>query len=251
AIAGTYVDFYNTVGTAGTTPFQSNGDIISSAGEVLDNEYAFDNDRSLILHTSAHAKAEVLPMFANVNQAGTDITQRKGYLGEKFGFMVGKGQLLPFHTAGTAAGRQVGTAIAVGASSFTLGAAGTGTMVKGDVFRVSGDSGSYTVKSVDGAIVNFAPAARVAWAANSAISVTPSHRVNLAFQKEAIALITANTNDPLAAEMGVVLQKFVHPGTQLAFTMELERQNYQTALKISTLFGTEVVRDNFGVRVLG
>ncbi|MGL4640572.1 MAG: hypothetical protein ACRCVX_12695, partial [Shewanella sp.] len=104
AIAGTYVDFYNTVGTAGTTPFQSNGDIISSAGEVLDNEYAFDNDRSLILHTSAHAKAEVLPMFANVNQAGTDVTQRKGYLGEKFGFMVGKGQLLPFHTAGTAAG---------------------------------------------------------------------------------------------------------------------------------------------------
>jgi hypothetical protein len=251
ALAGTYVDFYNSVGTAGTTPFATSADIISSAGEVLDNEYCFENDRALILHTSAHAKAEVLPIFANVNQSGTDVTHRKGYLGEKFGFDVMKGQLVAQHTAGTASGRQVSAAIAAGARTFTLGAAGTGTLVRGDIFRVSGDSGAYVVSSVDGSVISFSPAVRTAWAANAAITVTPSHRANLAIQREAIALVSALTNDPLASEMGIPLQKIVEPNTGLAFTLELERQNYQTALKISTLFGVKAVRPNFGCRLLG
>jgi len=147
--------------------------------------------------------------------------------------------------------------VAVGDTSVPMDAGSlTGTVVVGDIFTVAGDTQQYVVTAnatASGnalAAVSFAPAAKVAWADDAAVTFVASHTPNLAFQRGAFALATApfETVDP---SLGVMTQSFVDPLSGLTLRLEVSRQYKQTRWEWDVLYGVKTVRAELAARIMG
>lgn len=182
-------------GTGGTTPFGS-GDLtdLAQLKKILDDNGAPRTGRSAILNTSASAKLIAIGNISKVNEAGTAMTLRQGELLDIYGMSVKETGQPVSHVKGTGASATTNAAgYAVGATTITLAAAGTGTIVAGDTVTFAGDTNKYVVVTGDadvsggGTIVLAAPGLRVAIpAAATAITVGNSYAANVAFSQDAL-----------------------------------------------------------------
>ena len=86
-------------------------------------------------------------------------------------------------------------------------------------------------------------------AVRSRCSFEPSHKVNLAFQRDAIAFV----NRPLADIQGLgnIITSNTDPVSGLSLRLEISRQHKQTKWAFDILFGGKVIRPECAVRVAG
>lgn len=183
-------------GTAGTTPFTA--DKLTDAAQVrkiLDDNGA-PPGRSLVGNTSMGANLRSMYNLTRANEAGTTLTLRQGELLDLLGFSVKETGANVRNVAGTAAGATTNAAgYAIGATAITLAAAGTGTILPGNVITFAGDTNKYVVipnggdaSTADGGLITIAePGLRVAIpAAATAITVGASYNANVAFSQTAL-----------------------------------------------------------------
>jgi hypothetical protein len=128
---------YNSVGTAGSTVFDT--DTILSAGEKLAFNLApQDGNQFLLLNPTANRSA--VNARKGLFQSSADIAKqyKRGYIGEADGFTFLRNSMLPTHTRGTATGTITVTTTSTEADS-TIALTGTGsqTLKAGDVFTVA------------------------------------------------------------------------------------------------------------------
>lgn len=156
-------------GTPGTSPFPTsgataNGDLasIANARRILDDNGApggaTPGMRTLALNTTAGAALRGMLQLTRANEASTTDTLRQGTLLNIHGIDIkesaGVSQLA---AVGTASGATTNTAgYAKGATTITLAATGTGTILAGDVITIAGDTADsthqYVVASGTGAV---------------------------------------------------------------------------------------------------
>ena len=132
---------YNSVGTAGSTNFDT--DTILAAGQKINENACPDLDnRFVLLNPSATRKA--VDARKGLFNSSTEISDqyKKGYMGTADGFDFLTNNLLPTHTNGTDV-----TGVAVNDASVSEGASSiavdgldntTGTITKGTVFTIAG-----------------------------------------------------------------------------------------------------------------
>lgn len=271
SIFNNYVYIGNSTGTAGTTPFQANVGIApaTNAGVVLDNNLALQGERFLALSPAAYGQAEQLPNFAYAMYAGDTETVRAGVIRDKFGFDWHKDQQIPYQTAGTLTGAVTANgAQAEGVSAVSISTAAGASFAPnvGDLITFAGDAQTYTVlpggvasaplgASASG-VVNILPEKAVALKGGEAISITPSHVVNLAFQRQAFGFASRPTSSglDLARDGGgpVVAQMEVpDPVSGLTMQMQVRNEYHRTRVAYSMLWGTGVVRPQVACRILG
>jgi len=255
-----YKDVYSASGTAGTTPFASNAAAwTTGARKLLNQNLAPMNDRTIVLDADAEANAVNLSAFQSLYASGDPGVIIEGEIGRKLGANWVLNQGVPSFTRGTLTGSPLinNASVAVGDTSVPMDATSlTGTVVVGDVFTVAGDTQQYVVTAnatASGnalAAVSFAPAAKVAWADNAAVTFVASHTPNLAFQRGAFALATApfETVDP---SLGVMTQSFVDPLSGLTLRLEVSRQYKQTRWEWDVLYGVKTVRAELAARIMG
>jgi len=278
-IMANYTGVWSHSGVPGTTPFASNVNEFRDARKRLNQELADAGDRKVVLDADAEANALNLSIFHEAQKRGDQGGIISGEIGEKFGSQWFLDQNVPTHTAGTwaitgtgynevlatvAAG--VSTIIIQGNSSTTTNG---GSLVVGDVFRISGRSDYQYVVKTAGSVavgaqatlsVNFSPPLRAIALAAATVEFESAsgaggdgptdHTVSMLFQRQALGFASR----PLARSqkgLGSVFQSVVDPISKVALRLEVNRQYKQTTWAFDVLYGSQLIRPELACRIMG
>jgi hypothetical protein len=264
AVAALYKDVYNASGTAATTPFADTAALkagwTAGARKFLNTNLAPFDNRNIVLDVEAEANALSLSEFQAVDKRG----DAGGIINGEIGYKLGAGWFLDQHIASHTSGTLTngsGMLAKVNDASYTAGESTvniddtslSGTVVIGDLFTVAGDTQVYTVTANATAATNaiagmaFTPTSQVAWADDAVITFKASHTANLAFHRDAFALVTA----PLeSGGMGDIMS-IQDPVTGLILRLEQRRDYKQTTWEFDILYGVKTVRPELAARILG
>lgn len=250
-LAGEFFKASRGVGPAGTTLFDAaNYRDIANVRKILVDNGAPTDDMSLVLNTVAGAAFRGNAQNYSYLNAGDINFLRQGELMNIHGMKVRESGQIISQTAGTAASATVNTAgYAIGATVLTLTAAGTGTILVGDVVSFAGDPNSYVVLSGDadvsggGTITLAAPGLRVAMsAATKAITVNASTDKNMAFSRNAIHLVTRAPAVPIEGDSAIDSMIIQDPKSGLAFDVRMYKEYRQIHFEVSIAWGYEVIK---------
>lgn len=259
--AAAYVAASRAVGSAGTAPFASAGDLSDSANVLrILEENGQTSDLQLVLGAAAMANIRgKQSVLFKVNEAGTDQLLRQGVLGLLQGMQVHNSGAIRQITKGTGTGYLVNDAsgVAMGGTDVTVDT-GTGTILAGDVVSFAADTAN---KYVVGATLNAGefslnqPGARVAIPDNNAITVGSSYTPNLAFARSAIHLVTRAPALPViggrATDMADDRYTAVDPISGLAFEISLYRQYKQVKLEVALAWGVKAAKSEGIATLMG
>lgn len=202
-MAALYVDIAGHTDVSGTAVVAD----IAELREQLNLQKVPMSQRYVVLHPTTEARYIALDAFLHAEKRGDTRALKEGSMGRVMGMDFYMDQNVNTHTCGLA-----GTAWAVkgdataGATSatFDASAGNTGTAAVGEVFKIAGDPTGYRVTTAKVAAstcltdIVFSPALKAAAADNAVVTFQATHKANLAFHKNAFALVTA----PLAPPIG-------------------------------------------------
>jgi len=239
------------IGTAGTTPFASDVNLLVDARKILSDNGAPKADMQFVGDTSAEAAMLKLGILQNAYQAGSDAERRSGNINRQFGFLPNASAGIATHTKGTGASYTTNTAgYAVGATAITL-ITGTGTVLAGDVVTFAGDTNKYVVASAlaGGVVTLAAPGLRQAIpAAATAMTVGSNYVPNLAFERNAIV---GTLRPPLMPANPTIKQMLVSDNKGMTYLMLEIAQYGQITWELHLAWGFKTVNPEFSALVLG
>jgi len=250
-------------GTAGTTPFASNFNILADARQILaDNGVPLnDGQLSAVINTAAGAKLRQLSTLYKANESGSTNTLRNGELLNLLGFSIKESAGVASHTKGTLAGSPTITnaGFAVGATSLTLSSAGTGTIVEGDALSIANDTTNvYIVKTGDadvsggGTLVLNAPGLRKATGASTrALTLAADYTGNVAFHRNAVELVMRPPAQPPGGDAAVDVMDIFDPASGLTFQVAQYKGYKMNSLDITVYYQAKVWKPDFVATILG
>ena len=256
-LLGLYKDVANAYGIAGTTPAEISA--ITGARQILNENKAPFDSRNLVLDPTAENSFLQLATFHEADKVGDNGTSlREASLGRKFGFDIYTDQNVCSHTSGTlSAGTgkiKVKTAALKGTDTITFSATTlTGTVVAGDTFTIGTDK--YIVKEGATAATNeitvkVSPIIKSDIAANTEVALTANHTANLAFHRNAFALVTRPLSLPkgLSSEQKAVVN---YDGFGLRVIYDYNSQFKKDVISIDMLCGVKTLNPDLACRLLG
>lgn len=256
-----YPGVYGFSGTAGTVPFNTANDPtpIPDTFKVLNQQMCPRSERRVVLDFAGEAKALGNEAFRSADKAGKTSVILEGNMGRFYGMDFYSDDQVPRHTAGTiTTGFAAKSATAVAAGLKTLvgtTAASTGAiaLLAGDVIAIAGHTTTYVLtanateaSAATDEAISFEPGLEIAIAGGEAITVKASHRVNLAFNREAIAFASRPLQD-----VGGNTVWMNDPQTGIPIRLETVRQHKQTVWIFDCLYGSKLVRPEYACRVAG
>ncbi|NLS03613.1 P22 coat - protein 5 family protein [Rhizobium sp. P32RR-XVIII] len=248
-----HVNASRAVGTAGTAPFGTAGDLSDTAGalRILEDNGAQGLDFQMVLGSGAmqNLRGKQSVLF-KVNEAGREDMLRNGITDRLQNFALRNSAGVKNFTKGTGASATTNTAsYAIGATVITLASAGTGTILAGDVITFAGDTNQYVVASGDsdvsnaGTITLQAPGLRQAIPASAtAITVVGSSARNMFFARSAIALATRAPALPAQGDMAADRIIITDPLSGLSFEVSLYEQYRQIQYEIAAAWGCAAIK---------
>ena len=247
------------VGTAGTTPFASNHNVINSARQILkDNGCPVeDGSVSLVINTAAGTNFRNLSNLYKVNEAGTADLLRRGVLLDISGIMIKESAGVASHTKGTGTSYQTNSASLVTGSTTIPLDTGSGTVVAGDVVTFASGAGSgrnYVVKtgiaSAGDAVLNL-PGLRGAIPDNNALTIGNNYTGNVMFHRAAVELIIRPPAMPDGGDAASESMVVFDPVSGLVFDVRLYKGYGMNMLDITTMYQAMVWKPEFVATVLG
>ena len=242
--------------TAGTAPVLADW---AQAKKILDDNGAPSTDRTSVFDTTAGVALRSTSNLYKVNEAGDGGSLlRQGLLGNLFGFNLRESAQIQTTTKGTAASATTNNAgYAVGATTLTLAAVGTGTIVAGDILTFAGDANKYVVAtgnadvSAGGTIVLAEPGLRVAMsAATKAITVFGTSARNTAFSRNSILLSTrlpASVQGDLATDRQVITD----PLSGISFELSMYPGDRMVHYEVGVCWGVTVIKPEHLAIIVG
>jgi len=236
-------------GAAGTTP-DALADIASVRKNLNLRGVPLDN-RALVIDPNAEAKFLTVDAIVNAEKSGTTEALRNASLGRLMGFGVYMDQNIPAHTAGDGT-VLINSAAGIAAGATTLHVDGvTAALVPGDLLTIANTP--YTVLTA-GALAGTAqdltiyPALKVAVADNAPVTVVDDHTVNLAFHKNAFALVTR----PLAPPLGAAAVETVSwNGISVRVVYSYNSTTKVDTISLDLLCGAKCLYPELACRLLG
>lgn len=260
-----YQKSYETVGTAGVTPFQNSFVEAQQASRVLSTAKAPKEDRFFVVDEFAAANIIGLPQLINVNQAGTNTVAVDGSIEgvKRVGFTWHEDQNTLTHTPGVQAGDTVAIDAAgvVGDTTIVIdngaGAGPSNLPVVGDKFTIAGSTQKYTVLAVtdnaptaNEATLTIQPALDQVIADGDLVSFETTPFVgNVFFHRSAVGFASRPLNDDRVRSMmrGTAGQTkasetVVDPISGITFRVEVVDLYKQVAVCVDALYGFELLR---------
>lgn len=250
------------VGSAGTAPFGTAGDLSDTAGalRVLEENGAQGLDFQLVLGTAAMANLRgKQSILFKVNEAGREDMLRNGITDRLQGFALRSSAQVKRPAKGTAASATTNAAgYAVGATLITLASAGTGTIVAGDVITFTGDTNQYVVASGDtdvsnGGTITLAEPGLVQAIPTAAtnIAVLNQSNRNMFFARSALALATRAPALPPQGDSAIDRTIITDPISGLSFEVSVYPQYRQIQYEVALAWGCELVKPAHAGILLG
>jgi len=261
------VDFYSISGTAGTTPFGSNANDLIAARKLLKTQLAPRGDYTAVIDHDAEENLLQLAQLTDADRRGSADSIMSGEVGRVLGTRVFADHAVDTFDPGTLSDGTDGAAlvnnasVAIGDTSVPMDETSlTGTIKKGAIFTVAGDTQQYVVTAdataaTNAVTVSFAPAAKVAWADNAAVtffggaSGLTDWVDNVVFHPDAMGIAFARP----ASLLGDQSNQFTvtDPVTGIPIRVIAKEQHYQTTFYLDILFGTDTIRREYGTRIAG
>ena len=241
------------IGTAGTTPFASNFDLVAQARQILvDNGCPTDNQITFVMNTAAGTKLRNLANLQQVNTAGGSDLLRQGTLLDLQGLMIKESAGIVSHTKGTGASYLLNGAVAAGGTALTVDT-GSGTILAGDIITIASDTNNYVVNSAlaSNVLSIGAPGLISAGADNAALTVGNSYTPNVAFHKSAIELGIRPPALPAGGDSAVDIMTVQDPYSGLVFEIAVYKGYMKTMLEVRCLYGVKVWKPNNVAIVMG
>ncbi|MBX3490897.1 P22 phage major capsid protein family protein [Parvibaculum sp.] len=241
-------------GTYNVTPFGTAGDFSDFAQprKILDDNGAPQSDLHMVLGGSAIAnirgKQNVL---FKANEAGTDELLRRGVVGMVEGWDIhNSGQVKVGVAAGTnnGAAETDATGYPVGATHITMGNAGTGNIIAGDIITFAGDTNKYLVVQGDdnvasgaGTLIIAEPGLRVAMVGAKVITTVAATTRNMFFHRSAIQLATRAPAMPEEGDAADDVMVLVDPVSGIAYEFCLYKQKRQVRYEVNLAWGVKMI----------
>jgi hypothetical protein len=215
------------------------------------NDNGAGGDRHVVLSNSAWAALEGSDSMNKVNEAGTDVTAREGYFARTHGFQVHQSGGISAHTNGDFTAPVVTTLAEDGTA---IVGTDLDDLLDGDLIKIATDDNNIYVlqdaTSAVAAVIN-SPGSKVAHAAaTDAISevITDYYIPNMAFTRDAIALVARVPNEPEGGDMASEVQVVVDPKSGIPFRVAKYRQYHQVSYEVSAVWGAAIVKsDNLAI----
>nr|WP_238935303.1 P22 phage major capsid protein family protein [Pseudomonas typographi] len=242
------------VGTPGTTPFGTPGDLSDFAGarQILEDNGAPTTNLAMVLNSAAAANVRgKQSVLFKANEAGTDELLRQGVIGRVEGFDVGQSAQLKQFTKGTGADYLVNSAgLVIGSVDIPVDT-GNGTILAGDVITFDGDPNKYVVTgALSGGVVTIGgPGLLTAVADNTAITVGNSYRPSVAFARSALVLAARQPAMPVGLDGRAVdaaddVMTVTDPVSGLNFQLVQYRQYRQIYWEIALAWGVKAIKSD-------
>lgn len=246
-------------GTAGTTPYATNLGDSAQLRKILDDNGAPLSERSQVIDTSAGAALRTLQNLTRANEAGQAMTLRDGELLNIHGFSIKESAQIVGHAAGTGAGATTdGAGYAEGATVITLAAAGTGSILAGDVITFAGDANKYVVVSgdastVDGGSITIAKPGllQAIPAAATAITVASDYTANVGFARDAIHFVTRAPALPQEGDAAIDRMMITDPRSGMSFEISLYAGYRKIRAEVGAAWGVKGVKPEHIALLLG
>jgi hypothetical protein len=260
--AAAYVKASRAYGTAGTTPFGTAADMSDFAGvaRILDENGAPVSDRQLVLGHAAigNLRGKQSGLF-KVNEAGSADMLRNGMTDRIQNFAIRHSDAVGIHTKGAMTGFDInnGSGEAIGQTSLTFdgGTVNTTGSVAGDVVTLAGDTNKYivntTTTSTSGELVINKPGLLVAAADATEITVGNSYTGNLAFDRNAVVLVTRMPAMPDGGDAAEDVITLVDDRSGLAFEIALYKQFLQNVFHVRLAWGCAAIKQEHIATLLG
>jgi len=199
------------------------------------------------------------------NQGAGDagvLTQLRGHLGLKFGLECFSNQNVQSHTAGagiTASAAKVSGAHAAGATSITIyDTSLTGALKAGDSFVIAGNTQRYAITADASAtgnaiVLSVTPALVAACVGDEAVTFrADTHTANLAFHRNAFALVTAPLSE-MGNELGAKVAAVQDPITGLSLRSRIYYvgNSSEVHVALDVLYGVRTLDPNLACRCCG
>lgn len=253
-VASQYFAASRAYGTAGTAPFASDLSDTAQIHKILADNGAPLTDKQLVLNTAAGAKFRTLTQLTKANENGSADILRNGVLMDVHGFAIRESAQIKAHTKGTGSGYLVnnGAGYSEGATSIAVDT-GTGTIKAGDVVTFNGDTNKYVAASdLSGGVLTLAaPGLRQAVANDVAITVGNSYSANVAFDREAIQLVTRAPAMPMEGDMAIDRMTVTDPMSGLAFEVSIYPGYRKVRYEIALAWGVKVIKPEHTAILLG
>ena len=253
-----YQNASRAVGTAGTTPFASNTDVIVDARQILfDNGMPVTDGRlSLVMDSLASTKLRKLTALQKVNESGDTRLLRQGVLIDLFGAMLRESAQVQAHTKGAGTGYDFAVAgEAIGQTTLTVegGTVNTTGIKAGDVVTFAGDTNNYCVKTgltaVSGDIVIGAPGVRGATIADATeMTIGNNYTANLAFERNSIVAVM---RPPLIPPNANIQQRTISDGKGMTYLLVQVAGDGMVTWRLHLAYGFQVVQPEFVAIVMG
>ncbi len=229
-------------------------DDIAAIDTIMNNNKVPLDQRSLVLNPLTKNKYAVLPSILNLEKSGSTEALRNASMGKILTFDTFMSQNVQSHVKGTLGTAKVKTGVAAAATAGTFyNTSLTGTLKKGEVFTVAGDATQYVVLALATAAANevavtFYPAAAAAWDGDAVVTVVASAAQNLAFHKNAFALVTRPLEKPMGAAYAETLS---FNGVSCRIVAGYDMNTKQDTISIDFLCGVKTLTPELAVRFLG
>lgn len=249
-----YKNASRSVGTAGTTPFASNFDLMAQVRQILvDNGMPDDGAATTVLNTAAGTKLRNLAQLQKANESASDALLRQGTLLDLQGLMLKESAQVQSHTKGTGSGYLVNdAALAIGDTTIPADT-GSGTIVAGDIVTFDGDDNAYVVATAlsGGSFTIAEPGLRTAVADNATITLSANRTANAAFHRNAVELVARPPEQPMGGDAAVDRMTIQDPRTGLVFEVGVYKGYNKAMLDITTLYGVKAWKPAFIASLAG
>lgn len=249
-----YQNASRAVGTAGTTPFGSNFNVVAENRQVLvDNGCPMDNQVTMVINTLAGTNMRNLAQLQKVNEAGGSELLRQGALLDLQQIMMKESAGIQAHTKGTGTSYVTNGTFAVGATTISIDT-GSGTVLAGDVVTFAGDTNKYVVVTAlsGGDIVIGAPGLRQALGDGVAMTVGATTTAsNIVFHRNAAELIMRPPAVPIggdAADDSMIIQD---PFSGLVFEIRAYKGYRKAMFEVAAAWGVKTWKPDFVSLLLG
>lgn len=242
-------------GTAGTTPFASSLGDLAQVRKLHDDNGAPLSERSLVIDTAAGANLRTLEKLTKVNEAGTEMTLRQGELLNMFGYSVKESAGIKEVEKGTATGLTLKAASA-GAKELEAYAVTSGALKVGDVITIAGDSTKYVVSKIPASLAADAKfeiygGLKKDVAAQSAVTVAGNSVRNVAFNRNAIQLITRAPALPGGRDAAVDSYMLTDPRSGLSFEVRVYEGYRKMRIEVACAWGVKCIKPEHVIGLLG
>ena len=247
-----YAQASNAYGTPGTTPFGTAGDFsdASFALKLLKDNGAPLTGNQLVV--SSAAGASMLGLQSRVDVQGNDSLLRQGVMLSTAGMDIRESAQINAHTKGTGASYITNGTFAVGDTAIGIDG-GSGTVLAGDVITFAGDTNKYVVTTAlaAGTVTIAAPGLKATLADGVAMTVGNAYAANMAFNRDAIVLVTRAPARPVEGDLAEDVMLMTDPRSGITFEVSMYKEYRQVHFEVALAWGVAAIKPEHMAVLLG